>query len=165
MSAITGAAMIGPAALSQRVGRRTVLTGTAAAVTVGASLTFAFMVALAKDGAGFLPIAVLAIVASVLVNGPLGTIVTYLNERFPLGVRSSGYGTAYTVSLILPSLYSVWIGLLTSVMPFEYAPVVLIAVGGLLFTAGAWLGPETVTGGTLGSDAVSVRSGMKEGAA
>jgi len=80
-------------------------------------------------------------------------------------VRSSGYGTAYTVSLILPSLYSVWIGLLTNVMPFEYAPVVLIAVGGLLFTAGAWLGPETVTGGTLENDAVAVRSGVREGAA
>jgi MFS family permease len=165
MSAVTGAAMIGLAALSQRVGRRKVLTGTAAAVAVGASLAFAFMVALAKDGAGFLPIAVLAIIASVLVNGPLGTIVTYLNERFPLGVRSSGYGTAYTVSLILPSLYSVWIGLLTNVMPFEYAPVVLIAVGGVLFTAGAWLGPETVTGGTLENDAVTMRSGVKEGAA
>lgn len=165
MSAVTGAAMIGLAALSQRIGRRTVLTGTAAAVAVGASLAFAFMVALAKDGAGFLPIAVLAIIASVLANGPLGTIVTYLNERFPLGVRSSGYGTAYTVSLILPSLYSVWIGLLTNVMPFEYAPVVLIAVGGVLFTAGAWLGPETVTGGTLENHAVAAASGVREGAA
>jgi MFS family permease len=153
MSVMTAAAMVGFAALSQRIGRRTVLSWTAAAVMIGASVSFAFMVTLAKDGASFLLVAILAIIASVLANGPLGTIVTYLNERFPLGVRSSGYGTAYTVSLILPSLYSVWIGILTNVMPFEYAPVVLIAVGGLLFTVGALMGPETVTGGTLTDDA------------
>lgn len=152
MAVFTGAAMIGFAALSQRVGRRTVLSWAAGAVTVVASLAFAFMVAAAKDGSPFLTVAILAIIASVLVNGPLGTIVTYLNERFGKGVRSSGYGTAYTVSLILPSLYSIWIGLLTNVMPFEYAPVVLIALGGLLFTVGSLMGPETVTHGTLAAE-------------
>ena len=163
MAVVTGAAMIGFAALSQRAGRRTVLAWTAAGVTVAGSLAFAFMVMVAKDGGPFLAVSVLAIVASVLANGPLGTIVTYLNERFPLGVRSSGYGTAYTVSLILPSLYSVWIGLLTNVMPFEYAPVVLIAVGGALFTAGALMGPETVTGGTLADGAAPAAVPAPEG--
>jgi hypothetical protein len=138
----------------------------AATSTVCASAAFAFMVMLARNGAPFLAVAALAIVASVFVNGPLGTIVVYLNERFGKGVRSSGYGTAYTVSLILPSLYSVWIGLLGNVMPFEYAPVVLIALGGLLFAAGAWIGPETVTGGTLADDdtAASGRAAAPVGA-
>jgi hypothetical protein len=77
----------------------------------------------------------------------------YLNERFGKGVRSSGYGTAYTVSLILPSMYSVWIGLLKNVMPYDYAPLVLIALGGVLFAVGAVIGPETVTDGTLAAEA------------
>jgi hypothetical protein len=77
----------------------------------------------------------------------------YLNERFGKGIRSSGYGTAYTVSLILPSMYSVWIGVLQHVMPYDYAPLVLIVLGGVLFAAGAWIGPETVTGGALTEEA------------
>lgn len=152
MAVFTGAAMIGFAALSQRVGRRTVLLWLAVAITIAGSLAFGFMVMLASSGASFLVVAVLAIVASILANGPLGTIVTYLNERFFAGVRSSGYGAAYTLSLILPSLYSVWLGLLQHIMPYEYTPVALIAIGGILFAIGAWIGPETVTGGTLAAD-------------
>jgi len=146
-------AMIGVAALSQRVGRRVTLIWSAAAVIVIASLAYAFMVVLANDGAAFLPIAILAIIGFICVNGPLGCIVVYLNERFGKGIRSSGYGTAYTVSLILPSMYSVWIGVLQHVIPYDYAPLVLILVGGVLFLAGAWIGPETVTGGTLAEQA------------
>lgn len=164
MSPLTAVAMIILATVSQRVGRRAVLFWMAACGAVFASLAFAFMVSLASDGSPFVAVAVLAIVASILVNGPLGTIVVYLNERFGKGVRSSGYGTAYTVSLILPSLYSVWLGLLSHVMPFEYAPVVLIALGGVLFAIGARIGPETVTGGTLAAEAASA-AGAAEPAA
>jgi predicted MFS family arabinose efflux permease len=159
-------AMIGVAALSQRVGRRVTLIWSAAAVIVIASLAYAFMVVLANDGAAFLPIAILAIIGFVCVNGPLGCIVVYLNERFGKGVRSSGYGTAYTVSLILPSMYSVWIGVLQHVIPYDYAPLVLILVGGVLFFAGAWIGPETVTGGLLAEQAdVPVTAGASLSAA
>jgi hypothetical protein len=145
-------AMIGFAAASQRLGRRKVLFWSAVAIVIGGGLAYGFMVVLANDGASFLPIAILAIIGFILVNGPLGTCVVYLNERFGKGVRSSGYGTAYTVSLILPSLYSVWIGLLQHVMPYDYAPIVLIILGGVLFAAGARIGPETVHASTLTDD-------------
>ncbi|HEY1701136.1 MAG TPA: MFS transporter [Trebonia sp.] len=145
-------AMIGFAAASQRLGRRKVLFWSAVAIVIGGGLAYGFMVVLANDGASFLPIAILAIIGFILVNGPLGTCVVYLNERFGKGVRSSGYGTAYTVSLILPSLYSVWIGLLQHVMPYDYAPIVLIILGGVLFAAGAKAGPETVHASTLTDD-------------
>lgn len=159
-------AMIGVAALSQRVGRRPTLIWSAAAVIVIASLAYAFMVVLANDGAAFLPIAILAIIGFICVNGPLGCIVVYLNERFGKGIRSSGYGTAYTVSLILPSMYSVWIGVLQHVIPYDYAPLVLILLGGVLFLAGAWIGPETVTGGALAEQAdVPVRAEALRGEA
>jgi hypothetical protein len=145
-------AMIGFAAASQRLGRRKVLFWSAVAIVIGVGLAYGFMVVLANDGASFLPIAILAIIGFILVNGPLGTCVVYLTERFGKGVRSSGYGTAYTVSLILPSLYSVWIGLLQHVMPYDYAPIVLIILGGVLFAAGAKAGPETVHASTLTDD-------------
>jgi MFS family permease len=156
MSPLTSVAMIGLAVLSQRIGRRPVLFWMAAGGAVFASLSFAFMVNLAQNSAPFLGVAVLAIIASLFVNGPLGTIVVYLNERFRKGVRSSGYGAAYTVSLILPSLYSVWMGLLQHVMPFAYAPVVLIALGGVMFAIGARIGPETVDGGRMAGETPDV---------
>jgi Na+/melibiose symporter-like transporter len=157
-------AMIGVAALSQRAGRRPTLIWSAAAITVGGSLAYAFMVVLANSGAAFLPVAVLAIIGFILVNGPLGCVVVYLNERFGNGVRSSGYGTAYTVSLILPSMYSVWIGLLKNVVPYDYAPLILILLGGVMFAVGAWIGPETVAVqlGTETAPAVVPRSVMEE---
>ena len=157
-------AMITVAAVSQRVGRRKTLFWSAVAIAIFGSLAYAFMVVIANNGASFLPIAVLAIIGFILVNGPLGTCVVYLNERFGKGVRSSGYGTAYTVSLILPSLYSVWIGILQHIMPYDYAPLVLIALGGVLFAIGAHIGPETVNSSTLTEDdaaaVVPARSGV-----
>ncbi|QRP43709.1 MFS transporter [Amycolatopsis sp. FDAARGOS 1241] len=132
--------MILAGVLGQRIGRRKLLLGCAVAITVGASLAYLVLVLLARSGAGFLPI---AFVAFVLPNAPLGCLVVYLNERFGAGVRSSGYGSVYTLSLILPALYSVWITVLQTVMPYEYTAVVLIVLGGVLFFAGAWIGPET----------------------
>jgi MFS family permease len=158
-------AMIGVAAVSQRVGRRGTLFWCAVAIAVFGSLAYAFMVVLANNGASFVPIAVLAIIGFILVNGPLGTCVVYLNERFGKGVRSSGYGTAYTVSLILPSLYSVWIGLLQHVMPYDYAPLVLVALGGVLFAVGARIGPETLAEGTLIRDDERARTASAHGGA
>ncbi len=145
----TVAAMIGVGVLGQRIGRRRTLIWSAAAIAVFGSLAYALMVMLATGGASFLPVAVMAFIGFVLVNAPLGCVVVYLNERFGRGVRSSGYGTVYTVSLILPSLYSVWIGVLKNVVPYDYAALVLIALGGVLFAVAAWMGPETVTAGAL----------------
>lgn len=140
---IVAGGMIGYGAVSQRIGRRRTLIWSGASVTVGASLAFVFMVLLAHQGAGFVPVAVMALIAMFLANSPLGCIVVYLNERFRAGVRSSGYGTAYTLSLILPALYSVWLGALKFAIPFDYAALVLVVLGGVLFFAGAVIGPET----------------------
>lgn len=137
------AGMIGLGVLSQRIGRRRVMMIMAALVTVVTPTAFGLMVLLASNGASFAAVATLAAVAFLLPNIPLGCIIVYLNERFGTGMRSSGYSTAYTVGLILPGLYSYWIAGLSGVMPFEYAGIVLIVVGGLLFLCGAYLAPET----------------------
>jgi predicted MFS family arabinose efflux permease len=142
-SLIIVAGMTGYGVLSQKIGRRRTLICSGASVAVGGSLAFVFMVQLAHAGSGFLPVAVMAFIGLFLANSPLGCIVVYLVERFGAGIRSSGYGTAYTASLILPALYSVWIGALKNVMSYDYAAVVLIALGGVLFLTGAVIGPET----------------------
>ncbi|MET7999075.1 MFS transporter [Amycolatopsis sp. NPDC005232] len=150
--------MILAGVLGQRIGRRKLLLGCAVAITVGASLAYVFLVLVARSGAGFLPIGILAFVAFVLPNAPLGCLVVYLNERFGAGVRSSGYGTVYTLSLILPALYSVWITVLQAVLPYEYTAVVLIVLGGVLFFIGAWIGPETKGTVLLGTPVESGRA-------
>jgi MFS family permease len=152
-SLIIVAGMVGYGAISQRIGRRPMLIWSGASVTVGASLAFLFMVMFAHADAGFLPVAVMAVIAMFLANAPLGCIVVYLNERFRTGIRSSGYGTVYTVSLILPALYSVWLGALKFAIPFAYTALVLVALGGVLFLIGAVIGPETRDVDLLGPEA------------
>lgn len=150
--------MIGYGAVSQRTGRRRMLIWSGASVTVGASIAFLFMVLFARRGAGFMPVAVMATIAMFLANAPLGCIVVYLNERFRAGIRSSGYGTVYTVSLILPALYSVWLGALTFAIPFAYTALVLVVLGGVLFLIGAVIGPETRDVELLRAEAGPVRA-------
>jgi MFS family permease len=137
------AGMVGYAVISQRIGRRRTLIASGASVAVGATISFILMVHFAQARASFIVVAVFACIAFLLANAPLGTIVAYLNERFGTGVRASGYSTAYTVALILPGLYSFWLLALRGLVPFEYTGAILIALGGILFTLGSYLGPET----------------------
>ncbi|MCL6593322.1 MAG: MFS transporter, partial [Alicyclobacillus sp.] len=142
-SSITVLGMIGYAAWSQKVGRKRMLIWSGISIVIGETLAFYFMVQLANRHAPFISIAIMALIAIVLPNSPLGTIIVYLNERFPSYVRGSGYGTVYTISLIIPGLYSFWLYLLGKVMPYEYTGLVLIVLGGLLFLWAALIGPET----------------------
>lgn len=144
-SAVTALGMIGYGVAGQRIGRRRMLLVASALVAVVETLAFLAMVQFAKSGSGFLLVGIMAVVATFVANSPLGVIVVYLNERFAFGVRSSGYGTAYTVSLVLPALFPVWVGALRLAMPYEYTALVLIALGGVLFYTAAHIGPDTRT--------------------
>lgn len=144
-SAITACGMIIYGVVGQRIGRRRMLLIASALVAVVETLAFLAMVQFAKGGSGFLPVGIMAVVAMFVANSPLGCLVVYLNERFAFGVRSSGYGTAYTVSLVLPALFPVWVGGLRLMMPYEYTALVLIALGGVLFFTAAHIGPDTRT--------------------
>ncbi|WP_083521283.1 MFS transporter [Alicyclobacillus kakegawensis] len=139
----TAAGMILYAVLSQKVGRKRLLFWVGISLAIGETLAFLFMVQFAKGDAGFFAVGSMAFIAFFLANAPLGTVVVYLNERFPVDVRGSGYGTAYTISLILPGLYSTWIFLLGKVVPYEYTALVLIILGGILFIIATLMGPET----------------------
>jgi hypothetical protein len=74
---------------------------------------------------------------------PWPILIAYINERFHTGVRASAYGVAYSSAVILPSFYFVYQAWLSAILPLEYTPLVLLAVGALLITGGAAWGPET----------------------
>ncbi len=71
-------------------------------------------------------------------------VTAYLSERFSTGVRASGYGVGYSAAIILPAFSSVYmLGLKWLGIPYEYTPIAILALGGLLTMTGALLGPET----------------------
>jgi hypothetical protein len=45
--------------------------------------------------------------------------------------------------LILPGLYTVWLLALSSIMPYEFGPIVLVVFGGVVMYTVVRLGPET----------------------
>lgn len=156
-SVFTVFSVIGFAVLGQRIGRRKVLLGVGCAITVITALTFALMVHFAQARTGFLAVAVMGIIANALTSGPLGVLITYLNERFPLSVRATGYSVGYTFGLILPGLYSVWLLGLGHLVPYAYGPVVLIVLGGVVMTFAVRSGPETT-----GIDSLTTEAGVPE---
>lgn len=74
-----------------------------------------------------------------------GPIAAYLTERFPTGVRSSGYGVAYSLSIVLPALYPYYLPPLQQLLGDTAAVAALIVLAGLLVAVGAMLGPDTDT--------------------
>jgi hypothetical protein len=75
---------------------------------------------------------------------PVWAIITpYLSESFRTEIRSCGYGLSYSLATILPGFYSFYMLGLAKLMPYEFTPVVLLAVGGLMLSLGALAGPET----------------------
>jgi hypothetical protein len=91
------------------------------------------------------PVGLVALVALIeLLSLPIWAVHTlYLAESFRTGIRSSGYGVSYSLAAILPGLYSFYMLGLAKLMPYEYSPIVLLALGGLLISVGALAGPET----------------------
>lgn len=132
---------VGVGALSQKVGRRNVAIVLGSVIgTGGSAVYYAFATAAAHGGAAALWSAGLIQVVVLSIWG-IGTV--YCNERFQTGARSSGFGLAYSLSVIIPSFYGVYMTLLGKVMPYELSPIVLLAIGALLSVIGAYLGPET----------------------
>ncbi|MEV5010794.1 MFS transporter [Streptomyces sp. NPDC055692] len=140
---VLAACYFGYAVLGQRIGRRRLLLGGGISVaTVGAGL-YALALANADHGGSLVVTMALVGVCMVLATGLFPVVCTYIAERFPTEVRSTGWAVGYQMAVILPSLYSVYMLGLANVMPYVYTPVVLVVVGGVVVALGAWLGPET----------------------
>jgi hypothetical protein len=108
--------------------------------TVGAGLLYFLINA---SGMG-LPIIVLVVCAlAITASSAWAVIVTYINERFATGVRATGFGVGYSLSVIIPSFYAFYMNWLSAIMPMKYAPVALLCIGGAIACIGALMGPET----------------------
>ena len=127
-------------ALSQRTGRRRFYLRHGAVMAVIGSSLYALLM---TSGAGPVQATILACAVGWAVQGSFGPIAAYLTERFPAQVRAGGFGTGYSLALVLPAFYSFYLAGLGQVMPSYLAPVVLIVIAGVLVSIGGALGPET----------------------
>ena len=80
-------------------------------------------------------------VATVCGYGPMGA---YLSERLPRHIRATGYGTAYSASIVLPALWPFWLPWLVERLGVASDAVVtgVLVVGGLLVAGCAAMGPR-----------------------
>lgn len=132
---------LGVGALSQRYGRRRCLIVLTAAGASAALAAYALLIA--AHPRNLVVIGLLVVVTVTIVDVPFALMPAYINERFTLGVRGSGYGLAYSLSVVVPSLYSFYQLWLAHLMPARYTALPLLALGALLALAGATWGPET----------------------
>jgi MFS family permease len=127
--------------LSQKFGRRTMIAALGTLDIFPAGLLYYFLVAGGyRDSAMLIGLVALILVLTV----PVWAVITpYLTESFRTEIRSSGYGISYSAATILPGLYSFYMLALARVMPYQFSPIVLLVLGGLMLTLGALAGPET----------------------
>ena len=127
--------------VSQRIGRRNYLMGTA---VISAVLgTFFYYLLLNATPGNLGSIVLLATITTTLVVLPGALGCVYINERFHTGVRASGFGLGYSLAIILPAFFVFYQTGLAKFMPFKYTALVLVVVGAALVFIGAIWGPET----------------------
>ena len=94
------------------------------------------------NGAGVWRLALLAGLLHVVTVCAYGPIGAYLNEGFPTAIRATGYGTAYSLSIVIPALHPFYLPHLEAWFGRAAAPMLLIGLGGLLVAGCALLGPR-----------------------
>jgi MFS family permease len=127
--------------VSQRIGRRPFYIGVGLLVAVvGGGATALLAGATAPSFGAAVTLLTVAFAMGILTFGP---IAAYMTERFPASLRSTGYGIGYSLALVIPAFYAYYLVGLGALFSPTYASAILMAVGGLLVTVGALLGPET----------------------
>ncbi|MFC7485168.1 MFS transporter [Knoellia sp. CPCC 206453] len=71
--------------------------------------------------------------------GPVGA---YLCERFPAHVRSTGYGTAYSLSIVGPALWPFWLPQLERLLGHNGSVMAVLVTGGLFVAGWGAVGPR-----------------------
>ncbi|WP_084349251.1 MFS transporter [Janibacter limosus] len=129
--------MSGTGHWSSLLGRRRFFIGWGvAAALLAPALWFATMTA------GVLPFVVGIALLQVITVCGYGPVGAYLCERFPAHVRATGYGTAYSLSIVGPALWPWWLPALEPVLGHDGSVVVVLALGGLLVAGCGALGPR-----------------------
>jgi MFS family permease len=127
--------------VSQRIGRRPFYIGVGLLVAVvGGGATALLAGATDPSFGAAVTLLTVAFATGILTFGP---IAAYMTERFPASLRSTGYGIGYSLALVIPAFYAYYLVGLGALFSPTYASAILMAVGGLLVTVGALLGPET----------------------
>lgn len=139
--AVVAVGYLGAGVLSQRFGRRKFFVINGIVIGVLAPIGFGILVNTSK--ANLAGVVLLTLLLGLLVTCVWGVVTTYINERFHVGIRASGYGVGYSLAVVIPSFYAFFQEGLSAVMPSKYTPIVLLAVSGVLIVVGALLGPET----------------------
>ncbi|MBO0704517.1 MAG: MFS transporter, partial [Candidatus Dormibacteraeota bacterium] len=125
------------ALLGQRFGRRRMLIIFGAnTLIVGCTLYF-FAVRNALAGGSLAGTLALVGLLVLLTTAPWALATTYVNERFPTNIRSSGYGVGYSLAVVIPSFYSFYLLGLAKLMPYAYTQIVLLVLCGLFVVLGA----------------------------
>ncbi len=139
--------------LSTLVGRRRYYIGYGLLASAAAPLLWLVVMGSTGALAASLVTSVLHLV-TVCAYGPIGA---YLNERFTTSVRATGYGTAYSLSLVVPALYPYYLPTLQGWLGANGAVVGLLILAGLLVSLGAFIGPSVDTHADLESTAAPAR--------
>jgi MFS family permease len=127
--------------LSQRIGRRRFLALCGLVAFTVAPVTYLAIVhQVTTSTGGYTGLAIVLVATSICAFGATGS---YISERFPSVIRSTGYGVAYSVAVVIPAFYAFYEGWLSALMPSAHTNVVMYVVGGVLLLVGALWGPET----------------------
>ncbi|GER23955.1 MFS transporter [Zafaria cholistanensis] len=126
-------AMVATGHLSTGTGRRRFFLWFGAAAALLAPATYLGVFSAGPLAAVILLVGLLQVV-TVSAYGPIGA---YLTERFPAGARSTGYGLAYSLSIVLPALYPYYLPPLQRAFGAVPAVAGLLALAGLCVLAGA----------------------------
>jgi MFS family permease len=128
--------------LGQKIGRRTILVLIGLAGFTAGPILYYVLVRSGYRSA--LQLTVLVTLINLCATPVWAIVTSYINERFPTGIRATGYGIGYSAATIIPAFSSFYmLGLKGLGMPYEYTEIVIFAVGGFLLFLGALFGPET----------------------
>ena len=136
-------AFVGYGLLSQMIGRRRAIVLASMVVLMVGPLLYCTMIVHALSGGSPAVTAFLAAAFHVVAISPWGIVTVYICERFPTHVRASGYGIGYSLAVVIPSFSGIYVLWLSHIVPYLFAPVVLLALAPVLMIVGAMLGPET----------------------
>lgn len=139
-TAVSALGIASAGAIAGRVGYRRffIAVGVIAAVATPALFVAIDGVASAGNLAGVAGLAALLQLATVSGYGPVGA---FLSRQFPSSSRSTGYGAAYSLSIVLPALYPYYLPALQHAIGASAAVAALLALGGLLVLIGGALEP------------------------
>jgi MFS family permease len=126
--------------LSQRIGRRRFYLWYGCVMALIGSTIYAVLMTV--EMTFFLRVLLTALVG-VATIGTFGPVASYITERFPAEIRSTGFGIGYSLALVLPAFYAFYLEGLRNFVSAGLAPVVLIVLAGILVSVGGFLGPET----------------------